>query len=226
MTRDEVETALTETERLLAGDGPIDLRATGFWKAVAAVKRDPDLVEPFADRIGAIDREAFERWAFLTIPFTVGTLLAVLGSVACLVVISIAYYVDAPWNGVLLVAGTGALLVPTHGIGHLVTGATSGMRFTHWFVGTIRRPQPGVKIDYSTYLRTPARARAWMHASGALVTKAIPFLMLGAAWGMDAPGWAWIVLLVIGIGQIVTDVAWSTKSSDWKKFRRELRYAE
>ena len=68
-------------------------------------------------------------------------------------------------------------------------------------------------------------ARAWMHASGALVTKAIPFVLLGAAWGMEAPGWAWAVLLVVGIGQVATDLLWSTKSSDWKKFARERRYA-
>ncbi len=225
MTHDEVQSALDATERALDAEGPVDLRSTGFWRAVGAIKRDSDHVEAFADRVGRLDRALFERWASFTIPFGLGTTLAVAGTVVGLVVIAAAYYVDDPWNGLLLLAGLGIVLVPTHGLGHLVAGARSGMRFTHWFVGTMRRPQPGVKIDYATYLRTPAMARAWMHASGALVTKAIPFVLLGAAWGMEAPGWAWAVLLVVGIGQVATDVLWSTKSSDWKKFARERRYA-
>ena len=99
------------------------------------------------------------------------------------------------------------------------------MKFTHWFIGELRRPQPGVKTDYASYLRVPARQRAWMHAAGALVTKAIPFLMLGAAWGMKAPGWSWIVLVIIGVIQIITDATMSVKQSDWKKFQREMRIA-
>ena len=64
-----------------------------------------------------------------------------------------------------------------------------------------------------------------MHASGALVTKAMPFLMLGAAWGMEAPSWAWIVLIGIGVLQIITDITMSTKQSDWMKFKREMAIA-
>ena len=224
MTRDEIDRALTASEAALERGGTVDLGATGFWKAVGALKRQPDLVDAYADRVATIDRTAFEQWAVLTIPAALGTTLAVIGTLVGLGIITAGYYVDEPWNGLLLVVGTVGLLIPTHGLGHLVVGARSGMRFTHWFVGTINRPQPGVKIDYATYLRTPARERARMHAAGALVTKAIPFLMLGAAWGMRAPGWAWAVLLILGVAQILTDVLWSTKSSDWKKYRRELRY--
>lgn len=226
MNRSEIEAALDATEEALRSDGPVDLRATGFWRAVGAIKRNPEFVGAFADRVGRLDRGAFERWAFVTIPIRTGTVLAVAGTLIGLAIVTAAYYVDDPWNGLLLLAGLGVILVPTHGLGHLIVGLRSGMRFTHWFVGTLRRPQPGVKIDYASYLRTPAASRAWMHASGAIVTKAVPFLLLGAAWGMDAPGWAWAVMLLVGVGQIVTDVLWSTKSSDWKKFARERRYAD
>jgi hypothetical protein len=99
------------------------------------------------------------------------------------------------------------------------------MRFTHWFIADLARPQPGVKTDYASYLRTPARRRAWMHASGALTTKAMPFLMLGAAAGMSAPLWSWIALIGIGVVTIITDITMSTKRSDWKKFNREMAIA-
>lgn len=226
MDRDEIGAALDAGEAALAPDGPGNLSGTGFWKAVAAVKQQPGLADGFADRIAVIDRAAFERWALLTLPIGLGTALAIIGTLLGLGVITAGYYVDEPWNGLLLLAGTGIILVPTHGLGHLVVGRLGGMRFTDWFIGTVRMPQPGVKVDYATYLRAPASNRAWMHASGAIVTKVLPFLLIGAAWGMEAPWWAWAALLVIGAGTIATDVVWSTKSSDWKKFRRERRYVQ
>ncbi len=223
MDRTEIVSALERAEASVeAGSG---LAGTGFWKAVGAVKQDPSLVEEFADRIADIDRRAFTQWAFLTIPAAVGTTLAVLGTVAGLVLVYLAYSADDPWNWLLLLAGTGITLVTTHGLGHLVMGSLMGMRFTHWFVGKISQPQPGVKVDYATYLRAPARSRAWMHASGAIVTKSIPFLALGPALVIPVPGWVTVLLIVGGIATIVTDVAWSTKSSDWKKFKREMGYA-
>jgi hypothetical protein len=174
--------------------------------------------------VAAIDTAVFTRWALIAVPFAVGTALVLAGTVVGLVLVGLAYRFDQPWNGLTLLAGTGVLLVTTHGVGHVIAGVAAGMRFTHWFVGTIRMPHPGVKVDYATYLAAPARARAWMHASGAIVTKTIPFLMLGAALAMEAPWWAVAALPAAGVVAIITDVLWSTKSSDWKKFRRELRY--
>jgi hypothetical protein len=222
--RQSIEATLAASEAGLAPDGPGSLSGTGFWNAVAAVKRNPGLADTYADRMAAIDRTAFERWALFTLPIRLGTTLAIVATLLGFGVITAGYYVDEPWNGLLLLAGTGIVLVPTHGLGHLVVGRLLGMRFTHWFIGTVRMPQPGVKVDYATYLRTQAANRAWMHASGAIVTKVIPFLLIGAAWGMEAPWWAWAALVVIGAVTIATDVLWSTKSSDWKKFHRERRY--
>lgn len=225
MTRDEIASVLDAAETALRKGDAVDLSTLGFWKAVAAVKRDPALVEPFAERIGAIDRQAFVRWALLTVPFRVGAVIAALGLLGGLAVVASAYYVDDPARGLLLLAGTAVVVTAIHSPAHAVVGRRYGMRFTHWFVGSIKRPQPGVKVDYATYLRAPARERAVMHASGAVATKAVPFLMLGAAWGMEAAWWAWVALIVMGAVMIATDIAWSTKSSDWKKYRREMRYA-
>jgi hypothetical protein len=65
-----------------------------------------------------------------------------------------------------------------------------------------------------------------MHASGAIATKIIPFALIGAAIAADLPAWAVWGLAVIGIASIVTDVLWSTRSSDWKRFKREMRLAQ
>ena len=110
--------------------------------------------------------------------------------------------------------------------GHLVVyGSLLGMRFTDWFADVPRRPQPGFKLDYATYLRTPAASRAWMHASGAIVTKLVPFAVIPYALSIACAGWAIALLAVIGVAQVATDALWSVRASDWKKFRRERRLA-
>ncbi len=224
MNQNEVEASIAACEADLAAGVPIDIKGHRFWKAVAAVKGDESLVNRYADRIGVIDDAAFKRWALYTVPSSTGTTLMVVATIVGLAIILAGYYVDEPWNGIALVLGTLVLLVSTHGLTHMTVGRIQGMQFSNWFIGTISRPQPGVKIAYASYLHTPARSRARMHASGAIVTKLLPFLLLGAAWGMEAPAWAWWVLIIIGIGQILTDVIWSTKASDWKKYRREMKY--
>jgi len=220
----EIDSVLNTNEAEIASGRVPDLRATGYWRAVAAVKSDPDLVEQFAERIGAIDAVTFRVWARLVIPFWMGTVAAVLGAFAGLAFIAVSEFVPS-WNGVMFMLGTGILIGTTHGLGHIVVGGIGSITFSAWFIGR-GRPQPGVKTDYATYLRATPRKRAWMHASGAIVTKAIPFLLIPVALLMsEIPAWVPIALLVLGIIQIVTDLAWSTKSSDWAKFSREMTYA-
>lgn len=225
MDRAGVERALQAAELALAEGGEVDLRTLGFWKAVNAVKKDSELVEEFTDRIGTIDQQAFERWALLKVPTGIGTTVMVLATLVGFLLVGWSYRLSSISQSLALLAGTAVLLVATHGITHQIIGSAQGMRFTCWFIGSLAQPQPGVKIDYASYLRVPARKRAWMHASGPLVTKVVPFLSLGAGWAMGAAGWVMAILGVAAIGQIFTDILWSTKKSDWKRFRREMSIA-
>lgn len=223
MTPLEIDAVLNANEVQIAFGNPPKLKKTGYWRAVSAVKGNPDLVEQFADRIGKIDTVAFAGWARIVIPFRIGTVAAVCGAFAGVALITTSEFV-ASWNGVMFMIGTGILIGATHGLGHIVVGRIGGLRFTAWFIGR-GRPQPGVKTDYATYLRATPRMRAWMHASGAIVTKAIPFLLIPIAMVMSGiPIWVPVALLALGIIQIATDIAWSTKSSDWAKFRREMAF--
>jgi hypothetical protein len=217
------ETLRIAEEAVKEGD---PLGPTGFWKAVAAVKADPAMIEAHADRIGVIDSTAFRSWAPMTVPLWIGNLVMAGGALLGLALITWAYTLQGNAAAVSFLLGFGALLVTTHSLGHLVVGTLLGIRFTRWFIGTIGRPQPGVKLDYASYLRAPAQSRAWMHASGAIVTKLVPFALLGAALASAVPAWVVWMLVVVGIGQILTDVLWSTKASDWKKYRREMRFAQ
>ena len=223
MERQEVEEALSAAQQAVAAGG--SLAGTGFWKAVAIVKRHPGLVDRYASRIAEIDRRAFEGWALFTLGAAMGTALMVLATLVGVALVIWSHGLPDPWNGlVLLGAGGGILVATTHGLGHLVVGRLAGIRFTHWFIGSLSRPQPGVKVDYRTYLRASPRSRAWMHASGALVTKLVPFVILLLALSSDFPSWAGWLLAAQGVLQVVTDAVWSVKLSDWKKFRREMSY--
>lgn len=221
----EIERRLVAAETAIAAGRGVS--GTGFWSAVAALKRSPGLLDRYADRVAEIDRSAFENWAFLVVPVVSGTVLMAGVTLVGVAAVGAAYFIDgALLRALVFYVGVGVLLVSTHGLAHLVVGWAAGMRFSHWFIGTIGRPQPGVKVDYSTYLRAPATSRARMHASGAIVTKLLPFALIGAAVAADLPTWAVWGLPAIGIAAIVTDVFWSTKASDWKKYSREMGFAQ
>ena len=223
MAHSQVERTLVACEEALAAGGTPDLRALGFWRAVAAVKRRRGLVERYATRVATIDREAFRRGVRLVFPVTLGIIVLDAALFGGLLLLAIAIGVAHPWRELLVLAATGAIDVAVHGLAHLAVGTLTGIGFTDWFV---RLPKPpGFKIDYASYLRAPPRQRAWMHASGAIASKVTPFLVIPYALAIDTDAWAVLALLAIGVIQIVTDLLFSVRASDWKKFRREMRLA-
>ena len=64
-----------------------------------------------------------------------------------------------------------------------------------------------------------------MHAAGAIATKVVPFLVIPYALAIGTETWVLVALLALGVVQIVFDLLYSVRSSDWKKFRREMRLA-
>ena len=221
----EVDATLGEIERVFDEDASAGLSGRGFWQVVATVKGDSKLREEFGDRIARLDQEGFSRWAMMTIPLGIGTLLAIIGTGFGAALIAVAFSADEPINGALILIGMLVLYTTLHSLAHLFVGRIVGIRFTHWFIGEIGRPQPGVKTDYASYLRTPARARAWMHASGAIVTKIVPFAVVPVAAAADAPGWSIVGLVAVGVFGLITDSLLSVKTGDWKKFKREMSFA-
>ena len=224
MERTEVERILVAAEQALASGASVDLRRLGFWRAVEAVKDHKDWIAAYGDRISTMDREALRRDTWIDVPLTFGLGTLAIGTVVGVALVGGAFATPLPVNGLMLLAGAAVLLATTHDLAHWAVGRAVGIRFTELFIARPSRPQPGIKIDYATYLRTPARARAWMHASGALVTKAIPFAFIPFAVAAQAPRWVAVILAVLGVIQIATDMLFSTKTSDWKRFKREMRH--
>jgi hypothetical protein len=206
--------------------GSTDLRALGFWGLVARVKRDPALVAAHADRIGRIDAKAFRTRVPLRVPVWAGNVLLGGAAIAGAGAVWVARETSSQaLSGVAMVGAGGVWSVAVHCPTHWVVGRLVGIRFTDYFVGGPPPPRPGLKSDYATYLRARPSSRALMHASGAIATKIAPFVALALVPAVRAPGWAALVLLALGAGQIATDLLFSVKTSDWKKVRRELAVA-
>ncbi len=211
--------------------GDTDLRRLGFWRVVALIKRDDQLIERYAEQVGRIDGKAFRAGVPFRVPVWVGISLMLTAVVVGIVAVGLAVRAgsdpepDQVTAGIGLLVGAAAWAAGLHSLAHYLVGRFVGIRFTDLFVPFPPPPLPGLKTDYATYLRASPVARAWMHASGAIATKLAPFIALAFAPAADAPGWAVAILLGLGIFQIATDIILSTKASDWKKVRRELGVA-
>lgn len=226
MDEREIEAILAETDRRLAADRRAGLKETGFWRAVGAVKRRPDLIARYATQIADLDRRAFLAATPIALPAAFGEALLIIGAIVGVVLVAAAV-ARAPDNpgGIVFLLGAAALVGATHGLAHVAVGGLAGIRFTHWYSRVPKQPQPGFKIDYASYLRASPSARAWMHAAGAIVTKLVPFVLVPIALAARLPWWVAAILLAVGVVQLVTDALFSVRFGDWKKFRRERRLA-
>lgn len=219
----EIESVLAAAKLAVNETG--ELAGSGFWRAVGWVRRRPDLAERFGDLIGEIDRQHFESRVRWRVPAQLGVLALGAGTAGGVAAVALASKFADPYRTAAFLAGFALLEVAPHSLTHWIVGRALGIRFTHFFMGGPPPPRPGAKVDYGSYLRASPKRRAVMHASGAIVTKVIPFALLPAAASLDLGGWVFVVLWTVGIGQIFTDLLLSTKSSDWKKVRREWRAA-
>lgn len=225
MDREAIELRLDAAQQsVAAGRG---LSGTGFWKAVGQLRKNGALAQEFSEQVADIDRRAFEAGVKLRVPAGVGTAVLACGTAAGIGALAAASASDDRlMRTALFLGGFAVLEVSTHSLAHWAVGRMMGMRFTHYFIGGPPPPRPGAKLDYSTYLSVPPKQRAAMHASGAVVTKIVPFALIPVARSLDLYWWVTAALLVVGFGQIATDVLLSTNTSDWKKVRRELRAAQ
>ena len=219
--------------------GKADLAGFGFWRLVREVKLEPRLADHWAVVIGRIDQKAFERSVRPRLPVWLGNTILLVASAVLIAALYVAIGLgrdavgagDQLLPGLIAVAAAGGLSVNLHDLAHWVVGRMVGIRFTAYF---LKKPllTPGLKIDYASYLRTSPGSRAWMHASGAIVSKIAPFAVFVAVYlphrsaGYDLfPSWSLWAILAIGVVQIITDIVFSTRKSDWKRFRRERRIA-
>jgi hypothetical protein len=222
---EDFQDSFARIEAAVAG-GDADLSRLGFFGLMRKVKADRVLSAHWAEVAGAIERAAFERRVRPRFPVWLGNAVLMAGTLAGAGAIVLAMATtDELVGGVALVASAGILSVSVHDLAHWAVGRLVGIRFVAYFLDGPFRIQPGLKTDYARYLRASPGGRAAMHAAGALASKVAPFVSLAFWPATAAPGVAAWAILGIGVAQIVTDVLWSTRKSDWKKVIRERRLA-
>jgi hypothetical protein len=207
--------------------GRSDLGDLGFWSLLRRIKPDPVLSGHWAEQAGRIDAKAFEnavRWRF---PVWLGNAVLIVGTGVGALAVVVALRARSPVvAGVGLVLAAGIWSTSVHDLAHWAVGRAAGIRFTSYFFRPGQfPPTPGIKTDYASYLRADPSRRASMHAAGAIATKLAPFVVLAFYPGSNAQAWAAWLVLALGIGQIVTDVLFSTKTGDWSRVRRERAVA-
>ena len=205
--------------------GETDLGALGFWRLLARVKADRALSAHWAEQAGRIDRKAFEAGVRIRVPVWFGSSLLVGATLVGVVAIVIALRTeDETLAGLALVFAALDWSAAPHSLAHWLVGRMTGIRFTCYFLRPLP-PLPGIKIDYRSYLLASPEGRAWMHASGAIASKLGPLLALAFWPASVAPTWA--AWFIVGYWALIiaTDVFISTRRSDWKRVRRELRVA-
>ncbi len=207
--------------------GNTDLVESGFWRLVGVVKREPALVDRWAEQIGRIDRKAFVARARFRVPVWVGNSALVAGVVAGAFAVVVALQVTSHVvAGLALLAAAGAWTVATHDLAHWTVGRLVGIRFDSYFLSrAVPPPRPGLKTDYASYVRADPNGRVVMHAAGAIASKLAPFVALAFAPAAHAPWWSVLLLGAIGVGAIVTDLLFSVRLSDWKRVKRERAVA-
>ena len=205
--------------------GNHDLRALGFWRVVGQIKRDQVAIGRYADTVARIDTHVFRTAVRTRVRPWIGVTALLLLSAGGVVAVVAASIWTGFWAGAALVAAGAAWSIGWHLPAHAFAGWLAGIRCTDVFLGGPPPPRPGLKTDYGAYLRAEPSMRAVFHASGAIATKLAPFVALALWPETNAPAWAAWVLLALGVVQIVTDIAFSRKSSDWKKVARERAVA-
>jgi hypothetical protein len=233
---EEYQEAFARIERQVRA-GNTDLSGLGFWGLVRKVKLEPALARHWAGDVGRIDRMAFESRVRPRFPVWFGNAVLLLGTALSIALawLGLELARDDPssfLSGALILAAGGGLSAAVHDLAHWLVGRLAGMRFVAYFLDGPLRIQPGLKVDYSFYLRVTAGRRAAMHAAGAVASKLAPFALFAWAYVVHRragsellPEWSLWGLLGLGVLQIVTDILWSTKRSDWRKVRRERAIA-
>jgi hypothetical protein len=205
--------------------GETDLGRLGFWRLLAKVKADPALSSHWAEQAGRIDRKAFEATVRIRVPVWFGNALLLGATLLGVVAVVIALRTeDETVAGLALIFAALDWSAAPHSLAHWLVGRMTAIRFTCYFLRPMP-PFPGIKIDYRSYLLASPEGRAWMHASGAIASKLGPLVALAFWPPTVAPAWAAWAIVAYELLIIATDVFISTRRSDWKRVRRELRVA-
>jgi len=196
----ELENLLDKIEGEVMG-GNYNLKELGFWKTVSEIKKNPALIQKFAEQIGRIDLQAFKSKTRFTLNIAAGHALEVFG-----VILGIILLAAGRTNPILLVPSALILMTALHPLAHYFVGRSYGINFSFYFLNGPMLIEPTLKTDYATYLKAPARARAIMHFAGVANSIVVTFLVFVLGIIFSAPAGIKILLGIIFIFTALSEV--------------------
>jgi hypothetical protein len=188
-----------------------------FQAIVNKVKKDKIIDDELLGLIEKTSRKRFGEKVSFTLNVTLGNLLETVLTIAA---IMIAFQATSNW---MLYLSALILMAALHPLSHYITGAISGIRFTHYYLNGPARVEPTLRIDYSSYLKAKASGRAAMHLSGVIGTLAAPVIVAFIAF-YNGEKAASLNLFYLFILLIVFELLTSTKIGDLMKAKREYGY--
>ncbi len=194
-----------------------DYNGKEFWGIVDQVKRDRIKDDELLGLIAGINQKRFRKEVSFTLSIQVGNSLELALTIAAIV---LAFLVNFDW---MLYISALVLLTTLHPLSHYLTGTLLGIKFMRYYLDGPAKFEPTLKIDYFSYLKASAKARALMHASGVIGTLIGPLVAAAIALGKGASGVAFN-LFILFLLLIVFELLTSTKTGDLMRAKREYGY--
>lgn len=185
-----------------------------FWRIINQVKRDKINDDELLGLIADISQKRFGEKVSFTLSVPLGNLLELAVTIAAVI---LAFQINSDW---MLYISALVLMTTLHPLSHYLIGTLLGIRFTHYYLDGPARFEPTLKIDYFSYLKASARARALMHASGVVGTVAAPLIAAGIALDKGASTAA-TYLFILFLALIIFELLTSTKIGDLMRAKRE-----
>ncbi len=188
-----------------------------FREVVENIKREKINDDIMLQDLEDISRKRFSEKVRFTLSVPLGNMLEGAAAIAVLVMV---FLINSDW---MLYITALALMTTLHPLAHYLTGALSGIRFTHYYLNGPAKVEPTLRIDHISYLKASGKQRALMHLSGVLGTVAAPLIAALIAVNKGAHVAAFnlaIMFLLLVIFELLT----SMKIGDLMKAKREYGY--
>ncbi len=177
MDTGEIEEVLNKVKAELSQGNYGAAGNLGFWRVVRVAKKNPEIGENFAEMIGEIDRLLFESKAWIKLDYRTGTIIELIGAVIGVFLLYFGATLTGIESTIFYVASAVVLMTALHPISHIIAAKLFGIKFHFYYPNGPEKVLPTLKVDYSTYLKTPPKSRALFHLVGAVNSVLVTFLV-------------------------------------------------
>ncbi|MDP3103663.1 MAG: hypothetical protein Q8M95_03540 [Candidatus Methanoperedens sp.] len=188
-----------------------------FREIVETIKREKINDDSLLEELEELSRKRFSENVRFTLSVPLGNLIE---GAAAIAVLAMVFFINQDW---MLYVTALALMTTLHPLSHYITGALSGIRFTHYYLNGPAKVEPTLRIDQVSYLKASGKQRAFMHLSGVIGTVAAPLIaaVIAVIKGAHAAAFNLVILFLL---LIVFELLTSTKIGDLMKAKREYGY--